>query len=314
MSLRSQAWTVENAAWATAQPRLSVLIPFLRDDPRLLLGALDEEARHLAGVVEIVVLDDGSGDSALAEGVTAAALAMSTPTSFIRLSSNEGRARGRNRLTASARGQHFLFLDSDMRPDRPTFLAEYLALITAEDPAVTFGGFTLDHGDTRPEFALHRAVTLRAECRPAEERAAEAAKTVCASNLLVRRDVFDVEPFDERFVGWGWEEVEWAVRVSARWPVRHVDNTATHLGLDTPAALLAKYEQSRGNFARMLERHGDIVRAFPSYRVARLLRSMPLRATWRGVLKRLALAEHAPMLARVFAAKLFRAAVYAEVV
>jgi hypothetical protein len=33
---------IDNAAWAKAQPRLSVLIPTYRDDPSALLAALDE--------------------------------------------------------------------------------------------------------------------------------------------------------------------------------------------------------------------------------------------------------------------------------
>jgi hypothetical protein len=314
MTAQPRAWTVDNPAWAGASPTLSVLIPFLRDDPTALLNALAVQAGALNDRVEIVTLDDGGADEALAARVTDTVLALPIPARFIRLGANEGRARGRNRLAAAARGGHMLFLDADMAPDTPGFLGDYLALIAAEDVAVAFGGFTLDLADTRPEFAFHRAITLRAECRPAAERQAQAAKTVCASNLLVRRDVFDAEPFDKRFVGWGWEEVEWAVRVARRWPVRHIDNTAAHLGLDTAPALLAKYEQSRGNFGRMVADHIEVVRDFPSYRVARLLRPLPLRRHWREWLKRLALTENAPMIARVFAAKLFRAAIYADVV
>ena len=314
MTAQPRVWTLDNPAWAGAGPRLSVLIPFLRDDPTGLLTALAAQAGAQGGQVEIVALDDGGNDEALAARVAETVLALPAPARFIRLAANEGRARGRNRLAAAARGRHLLFLDADMAPDGPRFLADYLALIETEDVAVAFGGFTLDTGDIRPEFAFHRAVTLRAECRPAAERQAQAAKTVCASNLLVRRDVFDAEPFDSRFVGWGWEEVEWAIRVARRWPVRHLDNTAAHLGLDTAPALLAKYEQSRGNFGRMVADHPEAVRDFPSYRVARLLRVLPLRARWRAGLKRLALTENAPMLARVFAAKLFRAAIYADVV
>jgi glycosyltransferase involved in cell wall biosynthesis len=314
MTAQPRVWTVDNPAWAGARPTLSVLIPFLRDDPAGLLRSLDAQARTLAGRVEVVTLDDGGGDEALAARVGETVLAMSAPARLISLSANEGRARGRNRLAAAARGGWMLFLDADMAPDAPDFLACYLALIDAEDVAVAFGGFTLDPADDRPEFAFHRAVTLRAECRPAAERQAQPAKTLCASNLLVRRDLFEAEPFDERFVGWGWEEVEWAIRVARRWPVRHLDNTAAHLGLDTAPALLAKYEQSRGNFGRMVADHPESVRGFPSYRVARLLRPLPLRGLWRGWLRRLALTENAPMLARVFAAKLFRAAIYADVV
>ena len=59
---------VDNAAWAGAAARVSVLIPFFRDDPSQLLFALDKSANSS---VEIVTLDDGSGDDALAATVAA---------------------------------------------------------------------------------------------------------------------------------------------------------------------------------------------------------------------------------------------------
>ena len=53
-----QEWIVDNDARAVASPRLSVLIPFLNDDPRRLITALDREAAHLGSAVELVLLDE----------------------------------------------------------------------------------------------------------------------------------------------------------------------------------------------------------------------------------------------------------------
>ena len=255
---------LDNPHHAGAQPRLSVLTPFYRDDPRPLLRALDREAAALDGQVELVLLDDAGGDATLSRAVALAAEALAFPTRLIQLNANAGRAKGRNRLVEHSRGRHLLFLDSDMLPDRPDFLAAYLSVIGAEDPAVAVGGFSVEQVERRPEHALHRALALRAECIPAIERSRAAAKYVWTSNLLVRRDVFAAERFDEAFSGWGWEDTEWGVRVAARFGIRHLDNPATHLGLDTAAALAAKYEQSPANFARMAARHPAVVAAFPA--------------------------------------------------
>ena len=65
------------------------------------------------------MLDDGSGDAALAARVAEAVRALAMPARFVRLAANEGRADGRNRLAAEARGRHLLFLDADMLPDAP---------------------------------------------------------------------------------------------------------------------------------------------------------------------------------------------------
>ncbi|HVY35084.1 MAG TPA: glycosyltransferase, partial [Caulobacteraceae bacterium] len=175
---------VDNPAWQGAVPRLSVLIPFLRDDPRALLGALDAQAP--VGV-EIVLLDDGSGDHALATGVGSVVQAMSCPTRFVRLTANEGRAKGRNRLARHARARHFLFLDSDMLPDSADFLAAYLRLIDQSDPAVAFGGFTVEQAPNSPRLALHRAMAAKSDCLPAARRRLQPEKTVFTSNLLIRR-------------------------------------------------------------------------------------------------------------------------------
>ena len=305
---------LDNARHASVEPRLSVLTPFYRDDPRPLLAALDREAATLGGQVELVLLDDAGGDAELSAVVADAAMATALPTRLVQLAANAGRAGGRNQLMAHSRGRHLLFLDSDMLPDFPDFLAAYLALITAEDPAVTVGGFSVDQVAHHPEHALHRALALRGDCLPAAMRNRMPEKYVWTSNLLVRRDVFSAERFDEAFQGWGWEDTEWGVRVAARYGVRHVDNQATHLGLDTAAALAAKYEQSPPNFARMLARHPEVVSRFPSYRVARLLKALPGRPAWRSLLRQVALAERAPLTSRIAAMKLYRAALYADVV
>ena len=300
----------DNGIQPQSAPQLSVLIPFFRDDPSRLIASLD----HADAPVEIVVLDDGTGDRALAARVTDAVAVLSIPARFVRLTANEGRAAGRNRLASEARAGHLLFLDADMLPDRADFLDRWLELVARDNPAVAFGGFSLDQTPKTRANAVHRAMALRSDCLPAEVRRQAPEKHVFTSNLLIRRDVFEAEPFDARFTGWGWEDVEWAMRVSRRHPIVHIDNPATHLGLDPAAAMAAKFEQSAANFARVVEAHGDIVRAYPSYRVAKALKRLPLRPFWRPWLKTAALSWPAPVAMRAFALRLYRAALYAEAV
>ena len=301
---------LDNALWAAARPRLSVLIPFKGDDPAPLLAALGRER----GAAEIVLLDDGSDDAALAGRVEALVRDLPLPARFVRLARNEGRAKGRNRLVGHARAETLLFLDSDMLPDSPDFLGTWLRLVDDAAPPVAFGGFSLAQVEARPDQALHRAMASHADCLPASQRRAAPEKHLFTSNLLVRRDVFEAEAFDEGFTGWGWEDVEWGMRVARRWPILHMDNPATHLGLDTAPAIAAKFEQSAANFARVVAAHREVVSAYPSYRVARVLKRAPLRGLWRPLLKAYALIEGAPVKTRAFAMRLYRAALYAEAV
>ena len=305
------ATSYANTAYMAATPRLSVLTPFYRYDPCALIERLAAETSTLNGAVELVLLDDGGGDLVLSAIVTSLLDRLSLPARLVTLSANEGRSRGRNRLVADARADYVLFLDCDMAPDGADFLARWLDLITADAPAAAFGGFSLEQITPKPEHRLHYALQQRGECVGADVRRMTPEKYIYTSNLLVRRDVLAAEPFDEGFTGWGWEDVEWGMRVAARFGVTHIDNTATHLGLDTAGALLGKYEQSAGNFARVLARHPGVVRGYPSYRVSRLLKAVPGRRVWRGWLKALATSD-APLASRIAAAKLYRAAIYAE--
>ena len=303
-----------NARWNSAMATLSVLIPFHGHDPAPLLRMLDREAQALAGRVEIVLLDDGNPVAAVSEAAAEAVAASPLPATLLTLRPNEGRSKGRNRLAAAARAPYFLFLDSDMAPDAPDFLARWLALIEESSPACAVGGFSLTQTRPSPEHALHAALQARAECAPVEVRRGDPAKYVYTSNLLVRRDVFEAEAFDESFTGWGWEDVEWGMRVAVRFGVTHVDNPASHLGLDTAPQLAKKYAQSAANFARVLARHPAVVKAYPSYRAARALSHVPGHGVLGAAFRGLALTEAAPLSLRVAAMKLHRAALYARVV
>ena len=306
--------TIDSPAWKAAEPRLSVLIPFLRDDPTELLALLEREATDLKAEVEVVLLDDGTGDPDLTARLETQVAALSLPMRLLSSLVNLGRSRGRNRLTTEARGRHWLFLDSDMRPDNPDFLQTWLALARIDDPAVAFGGFSLDQTPHERRTAVHRAMALRSDCRLSAERARQPEKHVFTSNLLVRHDVFEVEAFDADFAGWGWEDVEWGMRVARRWPIVHIDNPATHMGLDTVDALAAKYEQSAANFARVAAKHPEVVATYPSYRAACLIRRTPGHRLARPLFKALAGIELLPDAARAFSLRLYRAALYAEAV
>ena len=311
---RKAVTAYDNPRWKGRRPALSVLIPFLRDDPSELLQLLDEEAAAVGRSVEVIVLDDGTGDAALTARLTEQMKRMSLSARLLTLTKNEGRSVGRNRLAANARGGSLLFLDSDMRPDHRRFLWTWADLVSREDPAVAFGGFSLLQAPTDPRFSVHRSLALKSECVPYTDRARQPEKYVYTSNLLVRRDVFEAEAFDSAFSGWGWEDVEWAMRVSRRFRVVHIDNPATHMGLDTVDALAAKYEQSAPNFARVVDRHPDIVSGYPSYKVARLIKRLPGAMMARPWLKRAARTDWLPPAARAFSLRLYRAALYAEAV
>lgn len=304
-----------NARWAAEDPRpdLSVLIPVFRHDATGLIAALAQEP--IAAEVALVLLDDGSGEPELVRALARSIEAWPGPGVLLAAGRNLGRSAGRNALAAQAKGAWWLFVDADMLPDSPDFLARWVAVARAgAAPRVVFGGFSLVQASRAAAFALHRRQSDGAECLPATVRNREPGKYVFTSNLLMHAAVFAAVPFDDGFTGWGWEDVDWGLRAAALFPVTHIDNPASHLGLATAEELVRKYRASGGNFARLALRHPEVAGRFPVMRAARLLGRLPLRGLVEALGAHLARDPGGitPLALRALGLKLMRAAVYAD--
>jgi glycosyltransferase involved in cell wall biosynthesis len=290
--------------------RLSVLTPFHRDDPSVLLGRL---ANAPAGV-EFILIDDGSASATLLAEVIAAAERLGAPARVIVWAKNRGRAAARNRLIDEARGEYILFLDADMIPDSPRFLSIWLGVLSTQRPRVAFGGLSVTHAQADEDTALHRNLFEHSDCAPAHTRAQKPAQSTASSNLAVRRDFLAAHPFDQLFTGWGFEDTDWALSVERRAPILHVDNPATHAGLDDVSTLMRKSAEAGRNFARLAKKHPRAVRRFAAYRAAVALKFAPARTALRRFAAALAIdnAGLAPMPVRRAAFKLYRASHFAE--
>lgn len=291
-------------------PRLSVLTPFHRHDPSPMLARF----AHAPEDVEFILLDDGSADVALLAGVIAAAHAAGVQARVIVWERNAGRAAARNRLIAEARGAYVLFLDADMIPDRASFLHAWLSVTRCQQPDVAFGGLSLRHAARTRETALHHDLFAHSDCRSAHARALAPAQSVATANLLVRRAFLETHPFDDSFTGWGFEDTDWALAAERDTAILHVDNPATHAGLDSVATLMRKSAEAGPNFARLAAKHPIAVSRFAAYRAALVLQLAPARRQMRGACAWLARDPlgATPMPLRRAALKMYRAAHFAE--
>jgi len=233
------------------------------------------------------------------------------PARLITADENTGRSHARNRLQALAETDWVLFLDADMRPDDDDFLLRYLeAAEASEAPALIPGGFSLRHVLPTDETRLHAAQSEASECVTAEIRAKEPGRYVFTSNILVHHDILDAIQFDDGFKGWGWEDVDWGLQIADQYPIHHIDNPATHLGLDSDEVLLGKYGGSGENFAYAVSRHPEALKSTPLYRSARLMRAVPGSGLLKGLFRRIARARVLPLRLRLAGLKLYRAVVY----
>jgi len=276
--------TVKSSAYPSAKPTLSVLIPFYKDDPSALLSALGDQVAGLT--VEVLAYDDGTQDLDLTKSVTAIVKSAASPVRLLTNTENKGRSAARNALQEAARADWVLFLDADMLPAREGFLSTYLDLLSQTDVDVIFGGFEVEETSEDLDRDLHRALSQYSDCLSLSERQAAGPQYVASSNLCVRRSVLDAEPFDSGFSGWGWEDSEWAARVSKRFKLIHADNPALHLGLETTDTLLRRFASSGQNYLRFINAHPDLAPQLSLYNVSKKLGKLPGQSMIRPLIMR----------------------------
>ncbi len=287
---------------------LSICIPSYRDDATPLIEALAK----LNGTEHCTLLlyDDGCCDEALIAGHKDAVLTYPSPARFISAEKNFGRSHARNRLVAMAEADWILLLDADMLPDSADFLSQYIdALRSSGRPALIAGGFSLQQLTPQKGHRLHEAQAALSDCVDAATRSSEPGRYVFTSNILVHRDVLASVPFDEGFNGWGWEDVDWGLRVAGHFRIQHIENTATHLGMDADADLIRKFGNSGQNFARLVEKHPAETAHMPLTRASRRLKGVPMLG---NIVKFIASVQYFPLSVRTRALKVYRASAYSE--
>ena len=199
-----------------------------------------------------------------------------------------------------------------MRPETDTFLATYLKEIEKNAADIIFGGFTVPGKKQSNDTELHRAFSQTSDCLDARERSAKGPQYVASSNLCVRKSVLQDEPFDTGFSGWGWEDSEWAARVAKKFSLKHLDNPALHLGLESTETLLSRFKTSGPNYIRFTKAHPELAKSLTLYKMSQRLKSLPGQTLMRPLLAFMVRRSFTPTKLRLIALKLWRASWYAQ--
>ncbi|HEB68038.1 MAG TPA: glycosyltransferase family 2 protein [Desulfobulbus sp.] len=254
---------------------LSILIPVYNWDIGPLLDRLCRQGQRLPdGVqVEILVLDDGSTTKTKHAN---ASLAEQLPLVHYEESAvNRGRAATRNALLKQAQGEFVLFLDADMLPDREDFLRMYLEQ-GDQGAEIVCGGISYEQNNhNRPEYDFYLYKSRHTEALTAEIRNRSPWRYLFTSNIMVRRDIVESVRFDPRFTGYGFEDIEWGIRLSRSYTVLHIDNTCSHMGVMTKKEVMAKMRESIPNFSLLIGLHPAETGRAGAARPAFVLRCWP---------------------------------------
>jgi glycosyltransferase involved in cell wall biosynthesis len=294
------------------QIRLTIASPYLNDDPSVWINALI--GNELAKNVQIVIVDDGTNDNELDNKICGILKNWPGQAKRIRLEKNIGRAGARNLAIDNSDGDYILFIDADMVPADEKFLARYFEIIERKAAAVVFGGFKVKETNVDHDKLLCYDLAMRSDCQEAQIRANRGAYAVASNNLLARADLCKTQRFDSKFIGWGWEDTEWAIRVvNLGYGLLHIDNPALHFGLDSSKTMLKKYQEAGLNLAYMVKKH-PFANKFLSVKTARVIGQLPFHKLLRPIAKFVTLDELniIPVFMRRMAIKFWRASWAAE--
>lgn len=288
--------------------KIAIVTPVYKNDPSPLLNAIANELRNAdyKNKIELVLVDDGSKMPELSELIKTRLLSMPVSALSLEFTQNQGRSSARNALIENSIAPYLLFLDSDMLPDCPNFIFKWLEFIERTKPTIAYGGFSMLQASKEPKFALARELASRIDCLNALERNERGSVAVATSNLLVRRDIMEEVPFDNGFVGWGWEDVDWALRANAaKYAVVHYENAATHLGIDEAELILHKFKHAGPNFCHITTRHPQMLH-LGSTKLAIYLSKIPFLTMLAPIAKWFAINEIVPIKLRARAARFWR--------
>ena len=254
---------------------LSIIIPVRNWDLGFLVDKLMAEidSRGYENRLEIIIVDDHS--AAEYRTVNRRHVKGSGCISYNELPGRIGRAAIRNDLLDRASGEYLLFLDADVIPDSPDFLQSYFDCIKRQEKVVCGGvsykSRVLD--DKKFDFYLYKG--KRTEWLPAETRQKTAWRYLFTANVLIKRSVLDRISFDERFSGYGYEDIEWGIRIDKAVGVLHIDNSCSHLGLVEKKAAFSRMRESMQNYLLLQTLHPEVFEQAGIQSVVNRLQRLP---------------------------------------
>ena len=229
---------------------LSILIPVYMYDAVSLAQEVVTSANQLQVPWELILADDHSPDEAFYKSLKSTFLGHNN-VKVIRLESNKGRATIRNFLITKAQYDYAVFIDGDSQIlDTSTFLKTYVQQLNPR--LVLVGGRIYDHELPSKAVELHWLYGTNRESRSLQTRTDAPLRYFFTNNFCCAKDLVAKFPFDESFVGWGYEDTQWGQRIADQgYQIKHIENSIIHKGLDNNDRFIDKAKESIKTLAQM---------------------------------------------------------------
>ena len=250
---------------------LSILIPVYNWDCTQLIKDLHFQGLTLGIPYEIIVADDCSTDKELRDKSRLVAETHEN-CRYFGLPHNIGRAAIRNFMADKSNFDKLLFLDCDAEVKDKQFLKKYME--ASHRASVVCGGLT--HPDEIPQKGQELRYLYEKNAafeRSAGFRSQNPYLRFTSFSFLIEKEVFMKIRFDESYVRYGYEDVQFGHELEANGiSILHIDNPLAHVGLDDSASYLNKTRQAVQNAFDHKNEIGDSSKLLTHYNKVKRLR------------------------------------------
>jgi len=223
---------------------LSVLIPTYHYNALPLVEAIYKQCISIGITFEIICQDDASLSELKTENQKINSL---NNCHFTSNNENLGRGRNINAMVSKAKYDYILLMDCDTLPTKVNFIQKYINEIKKE-ATVVFGGIVYHDEKPNQENLLRWIYGRSRESLAVEQRIKNPYFSILTSNLLVKKSIFQTNPFDENITNYGYEDLVWAKHLKEKsLAITHIKNPTFHLNLETSEIFLKKIHQSIEN-------------------------------------------------------------------
>ncbi|MCF6130689.1 glycosyltransferase family 2 protein [Flavobacterium wongokense] len=166
-----------------------------------------------------------------------------------------GRGQNRNSLVMKAQYPWHLFLDCDMLPQHSDFIRKYVESIKNDSLQAVYGGIAYRKEQPKTDEMLRWVYGKKREEIPLEKRIRFPYRHSLMSNFLVKKEIIQKFPFDEKLVQYGYEDIVLINDFQQNnITITQIENAAYHLQLENSAVFLEKTKESLSNLKLLLDR------------------------------------------------------------
>lgn len=258
---------------------ISILIPTYNYNVNLLFQALKLELTSISTDFEIICYEDGStkhieDNSRIISTISEAKHVISKV--------NRGRITTRQSLAEMAKYDWLLFLDADVIPESSTFISDYIKFINSDYDAI-YGGCSYAIKQPDKQYILRWKYGKNYENVDAKLRNKSPYKVAISGNFLIKKTTFiDINSKVEN-EGYGYDNYVAAFMKANHIKIIHINNNATHIGLDDNITFLNKTEKAVKTLYEFNLKHKTIVtdnsllefyRKLASFRLTKIIGSL----------------------------------------